>query len=303
MRKLFIYLLIPTFVLLGIGRLYYYLTDDFRISNISNDYISKKEWEVPALTTIDQSKLDEILQQRFSYIGKGVQSYAFSSEDGKYVIKFFKFKHLRPSPLLSWLPAWTPFNNYRDKKMEKIEKKMAGVFEGYHLAYMKHKSECGLVFLHLNPTKGLYPSLAVTDKLGRTQLIELDTVPFVVQVKAKTMRTVLHELLENNEIELAKLRITEIFDLYLSEYLKGIYDHDHGIMHNAGFAGAMPIHLDVGKLKAKRPCVNLPTILMTLRWWHVGWLAGLKLKNLNTILNWLNISKPSSPILSKAIFP
>ena len=40
----------------------------------------------------------------------------------------------------------------------------------------------------------------------------------------------------------------QIIDLYLLEYSKGIYDRDHGLMHNTGFVGEKPIHLDVGKL-------------------------------------------------------
>jgi hypothetical protein len=36
-----------------------------------------------------------------------------------------------------------------------------------------------------------------------------------------------------------------------------MYDHDHGIMHNAGFVGLAPIHLDVGKLR-KEENMRLP---------------------------------------------
>lgn len=249
MKKTFACILISIFLLFVGGRLYYYLTDDFRVGNISSDYAARAEWDIPPLTLPEKSTLSNILQQKFTYIGKGVQSYAFSSEDNNYVIKFFKFKHLKPSPIIGWLPAWAPFENYRIKKREHIKKKLDGVFEGYHLAYMQHRPESGLIFLHINPTKDLFPTLTVIDKMGRHHSIELDKVPFLIQAKAKTMRIVLHDLLEKGEIEQAKARISEIFKLYLSEYHKGIYDHDHGIMHNAGFVGSSPIHLDVGKLR------------------------------------------------------
>ena len=36
--------------------------------------------------------------------------------------------------------------------------------------------------------------------------------------------------------------------MYISEYQKGIFDHDHGVLHNTGFIGDQPFHLDVGKL-------------------------------------------------------
>ncbi len=257
MKKILICLLLLIIAIFVGGRLYYYLTDDFRIGNISSNYAPRSEWEIPPLTLPEKSVLATILQQKFTYIGKGVQSYAFGSEDGQYVIKFFKFKHLKPSPVIAWLPAWAPFESFRNKKKEHLKRKLDAVFEGYHLAYMQHRPESGLVFLHINPTKDLFQTLTVSDKMGRNHYIELDKVPFLIQLKAKTMRVVLHELLEQGNIEKAKVRISEIFRLYLSEYHKGMYDHDHGIMHNAGFVGFAPIHLDVGKLR-KEESMRLP---------------------------------------------
>lgn len=257
MKKTLIYFLLPALMILAAGRLYYFLTDDFRMDNISDTYEPRTHWEIPPLLPNEKSNLDAILQQKFFYIGKGVQSYAFSSEDGNYVIKFFKFKHLKSSPLLNWLPEWAPFEKYKLKKKSKAQFKFDGVFEGYHLAYMEHKDQSGLIFLHINPTLEAYPILTVYDKIGRTHLIPLDRVPFLIQIKAKTMRTVLHDLLVKGEVELAKARITQIFQLYLSEYHKSLYDHDHGIMHNAGFAGESPIHLDVGKLKKDENMRNI----------------------------------------------
>ena len=55
-------------------------------------------------------------------------------------------------------------------------------------------------------------------------------------------------MLANGDVETVKVRLGQILDLYASEYSKGIYDHDHGIMRNTGFVGDKPIHLDVGKL-------------------------------------------------------
>jgi hypothetical protein len=248
-RNLLLSLLLFFAALFGIARLYYTLTDDFRLANISSPLPYRPDWEIEPLNGLEKIELDAILNQPFYYIGKGVQSYAFSSADGLYVLKFFKFKHLTPSPLLDWLPDWGPFKEYRQEKISRKENKFDGVFGGYHLAYTEHKKGSGLIFIHLNLTEGLYPTITLVDKLGFKHQIDLDQVPFLVQVKAETMRVVLHNLLAKGDIELAKTRISEIFDLYFSEYQKGLYDHDHGIMHNAGFAQGQPIHLDVGKLR------------------------------------------------------
>ena len=88
-------------------RFYYAMTDDFRLQNIS--YPEKmRPISTPYFATIDQQLLEPIFAQRFFYLGKGAQSYAFSSEDGVFVLKFFKFKHLKPNWLMQILPDFPP---------------------------------------------------------------------------------------------------------------------------------------------------------------------------------------------------
>lgn len=228
-------------------RIYYAVTDDFRIQNITHEMPYHPEWEVPSLTLPEQEQLQAVLSQPFSYVGKGAQSYVFSSADNKYVLKFFKFKHLKPSLFVSLLPHIPPFAEYQEKEMQRKERKLQGVFTGYKLAYEKHRDESGLFFVQLNPThrKEL---VAVVDKLGLSRAVDLGETVFIIQKKAKPLKTVLSDALEANNLLLAKERIGQVFDLYRSEYRKGIYDRDHGVTRNVGFINDIPIHLDVGKL-------------------------------------------------------
>lgn len=248
-KRIFLYFILTALVLFGAARLYYKLTDDFRLANISEDFAYRPELAIAVSTSEEQNTLQTLLKQPFTYIGKGAQSYVFGSEDGRYVLKFFKFKHLRPSPFLEWLPSWTPLESYRVGQAARKERKFEGVFNGYHLAYTTHKEGSGLLFVHLNKTKGQFPVATVYDKIGRSHSIALDDVAFIVQNKGETLRTVIQKLLAEGNVEQAKHRLDQIFDLYASEYQKGIYDHDHGVMQNSGFTGDRPIHLDVGKLK------------------------------------------------------
>lgn len=228
-------------------RIYFRATDDFRISNIMYDMPYHAEWEIPALSAKEKNDLDAILNQKFTYIGKGAQSYVFGSEDQKYVVKFFKFKHLRPSLLVQVLPDVAPFTSYKQKVAARKQRKLYGVFTGYKLAYDVDKDNSALVFIQLNPTHSA-KEIKLVDKLGFNRTVDLGEVAFIVQEKGQTLRNVLAELLNQGDVATAKKRIGQIFDLYLSEYSKGIYDHDHGVMQNAGFIGERPIHLDVGKL-------------------------------------------------------
>lgn len=257
-KRILLYLVLATIFLFGIARLYYRLTDDFRLANITEELTYRPEWEIPPLSPSEQNTLENILKQPFFYIGKGAQSYVFGSEDGHYVLKFFKFKHLRPSPFLEWLPSWTPLESYRLRQAARKERKFEGVFSGYHLAYSMHREDSGLLFVHLNKTKGIFPVVTVYDKIGRSHTIALDDVAFLIQNKGETLRTVIQKLLTEGNVEGAKQRLDQIFDLYASEYQKGIYDHDHGVMQNAGFTGNRPIHLDVGKLKREEKMRSKP---------------------------------------------
>lgn len=247
-------------------RLYFMLTDDFRLANITNDMPFQKEWEIPDLTAAEKQNIQGILAQRFSYIGKGSQCYAFVSDDGGYVIKFFKFKHLRPNWFVEMLPRIPPFSTYRNKQAMRKLRKLYGVFEGYRLAYEEHKGDSGLIFVHLNKTKNVFGNVTLIDKLGLERNIHLDDVVFVIQEKTMTTRKVIEDALKNGDIDTVKLRLGQIVDLYLKEYNKGIFDKDHGVLHNTGFVGEKPIHLDVGKLvqcgRIKQQKVYEPDLVM-----------------------------------------
>lgn len=248
MVKRFLLIVMVCLGLFGLSRLYFRLTDDFRIGNISYEMPYRKDWETPSLTPKQREQFNKILDQKFYYVGKGAQAYAFKSADDKYILKFFKFKHLKPSIFVELMPSIGSLGVYKDKQIERKNRLLNSVFDGYRLAFDVHASETGLIYIHLNKSSNLNKTVIVNDKMGLEKIIDLDNVPFILQEKAKTTRMVMTELMNNNNLTMAEQRIKQIFDLYLLEYSKGIYDRDHGVMHNTGFVGDKPIHLDVGKL-------------------------------------------------------
>jgi hypothetical protein len=230
------------------ARIYYRATDDFRISNITYDIPHNADWELPPLSADDRREVAEIFDQSFTYIGKGAQSYAFVSDDNDYVIKFFKYKHLKPSWFVQNLPDIGPLKAYRERVKARKQHKLNCVFNGYHLAYEVHKKECGLIFVHLNRGNDLNKKVILVDKIGIRREVDLDTVNFVLQERVDTSRKAIFSALAGDHVDKANRYIHHLIDLYLSEYSKGIYDHDHGVLHNTGFVGERPVHLDVGKL-------------------------------------------------------
>lgn len=242
-------LLIFAFVIFGLIRFYYYLSDDFRLSNITIGELSfKPSWEALPIQEEERCTLSEIFAQPFSYIGKGAQSYAFVSQDQRYVLKFFKFKHLKPNPLVEILPDFSLFKSFKQKYKERKERKLIGVFDGYALAYREDRENAHLIYIHLVPTNYLHLQATVYDKMGFKRTIALDDVVFLIQEKGETLQVRLNHLLSEGRVEEVKKNLSRILMMYLSEYKKGIYDHDHSVLQNTGFIREQPFHLDLGKL-------------------------------------------------------
>ncbi|KAF3362512.1 Uncharacterized protein PHSC3_000747 [Chlamydiales bacterium STE3] len=231
----------------GCIRLYYFLTDDFRLSNITHDVESKTEWNFASLEKNEKAQLKEILNQEFTYLGKGAQVYAFASKDGQWVIKFFKFKHLKPSLFISLLPSVPPFKSFKEANIQRKKRKLEGVFAGYRIAYLFDKENSGLFYVHFNKTKDLHSTVTLIDKLGFKHKVDLDPTVFIVQKKGQTLRQTLDTYLQKGDLDTALQRVNQILDMYLSEYANGVWDRDHGISHNTGFIADKPLHLDVGK--------------------------------------------------------
>lgn len=247
-RKLLLSLVALGVAIFGLFRLYYHLTDDFRLSNISYKVPFEVPWSATPLTPEERGVLSIIFAQPFNYLGKGAQSYAFVSKDGQYVLKFFKFKHLKPSAFVNALPDYFPFQVYKQSCISRKARKLVGVFNGYALAFNENKDASQLLYLHLVPTTDLQLEVTVKDKLGISRNIALDDVVFLVQKKGETLRSRLSKLLDRGDVAGAKEAIDKIIAMYMDEYSRGLYDHDHGVMHNAGFINDKPFHLDVGKL-------------------------------------------------------
>jgi len=246
-RKTWIAVLFFVLLIVG-GRAYYSMTADFRPSSITYDIPEVVQWKTPPLSAEDQALLEPVLREPFHFIGKGAQMYAFESKDGKYVLKFFKFKHLRPSWWFNWVFPLPSLENFRLNSIARKRERLESVFNGYYTAYTLDKEETGLVYLHLDPSVPFPYTVQLVDKIGFEWEINLQNLSFVIQKKGKTLRHVIRDALDAGDIELAQKRLRQIIDLYNREYAKGIYDRDHGVMHNTGFVGDTPIHLDIGKL-------------------------------------------------------
>jgi hypothetical protein len=246
LKSLLIIILLSV-VIYGSGRLYFAVTGGFTVGNITSDLTYHQNWATKPLFPADKAQLKQILSQKFSYLGKGCQSYVFASEDGKYVIKFVKYQRFRPQAWLDHFAFIPVFDRYRLGKIEKKEKKLNMLFESWKIAYDNLQPETGLIYVHLNKSVDLDQQLKIVDKIGIEHTLNLDDMEFMVQKRAVMLCETVNTLVAQGQTYKAETLISNLVDMVLNEYSRGFADNDHALMQNTGVFEGNPVHIDVGQ--------------------------------------------------------
>jgi hypothetical protein len=214
---------------------YHHKTIGFSVKKITSSFTYNPDW---AIDEPPQDQLKPIFDQKYKYLASGSQSYAFVSQDGKYVVKFFRMKHLIPS-----------IRDYLNPgRLEHRKQNLLSIFGAHKLAYEELKEDSGLVYLHLNKTDHLNTKLHATDKFGRSYEIDLDKTEFVVQKKAELIFDKIKRLLNQGDRLGANRAILSMLQLVRRQLDQGIVDEDKAVKNNYGFVDDQPIHLDIGRL-------------------------------------------------------
>jgi hypothetical protein len=235
-------------LLYGLGRLYFYTTDGFWLSNITSDFISDPRWETRELTESDREDVKRILSQDFRYLGKGCQSYVFVSTDGEYVIKFFKYQRFRPPFWLRYFTFIPKVSNYYDKKIEQKKRKLEDLYGSWKIAFEDLQPETGLVYIHLNKnTQFLPPNFSFYDKIGLKYIVNMNEMEFLIQKKADMLCPTIEQLMAEGNKQEALSLLNNLLVMIISEYHRNLADNDHALMQNTGVYQGKPIHVDVGQ--------------------------------------------------------
>jgi len=252
-NKFFLFLPIVLFALclVRLDRLFLKRNHGFCLHYIEGKISSNTAWDTPT------SFPEDILSQRFHYLGKGSQTYVFESEDKKYVIKFYKFpSHLRK---ISWLKH--PFAYHYEPKRLQIkdhnEKRLALSYNSFFLASSLLPEETSVVYTHLSPTQHLNKKIILIDRLKAEYTLSLDRVGFIVQQKAELLFPTLKSIIEKKDWVKGEKVIGSVIDVIVSRCKKGLTDLDSMIHNNYGWLEDHAIHIDVGRFvpdeTAKQP--------------------------------------------------
>ncbi len=188
-----------------------------------------------------------ILAQPYHYLGRGAQAFAFVSEDGKYVLKFFshhkgrhilqKFSFLMPKQLSEKLAA----------TMQRRQRRLHNDFVSYKLAEERLFDATGLLYAHLGKTTDLNTRVTLFDKIGVKLEVNLDDLEFVIQRKAELIYPSIEKWVEEGNHEKAKEALGELVALLKHRSRQGIYDKDPDLKTNFGFLETRPIQFDIGR--------------------------------------------------------
>lgn len=219
----------------------------FQEDKIRSDFVFKEGLNQKALPAEDFKKLQDVFSQKFRYLDSGAQCYAFVSEDQRYVVKFFKMKHLTPKYWLNYIPLpW--LEKYRFEKIQMRERRRLETFDSFKAAFDDFKEETGLLFVHFHKTHYLHDKATFIDKEGREHVIALNTVPFVLQKKAQMIYPYVSELIKNGQKQKALESLTSILYLIKDRCQKGYVDKDGGVSSNYGFVEGKPVEIDLGRV-------------------------------------------------------
>jgi hypothetical protein len=210
----------------------------FSLDQISSSLQPNAAWDIPAPSSEDQRALQNIFSSRFKFLGEGAQAYAFESEDGRYVLKFFKMRRFTSS----WQDYLCPLVAKRRLK------NLRWAFNGYKTAYDEMRQATGLVFIHLAKTDHLKQNVHVLDAQGKEYDIDLDKTEFVLQEKAELLFARLDRLYRQGDRKGGEKAISAVLDLVRRRIEKGYVDRDKAVSNNFGFVGDRAIQLDIGRL-------------------------------------------------------
>ncbi len=218
---------------------------EFCLHNIQSSLSYREDWA----TCDPDEHLQDAWNQPYMYLGNGAQCYAFVSQDGKYVLKFFKMKHLTPKSWLKAIPLIP--KQYRFQKLNLRQQRLDQTFGAFKMAYDEFRIESGLLFVHLNRTHSLNKR-ALLQKGNKQWNVNLDEVPFILQERGELIYKHLNRLITEGDYYATQTAIRSVQDFFTHRNAKGFADLDSGISKNYGFVGNRVVQIDIGRLRHKK---------------------------------------------------
>lgn len=238
LKKVSLVLLIIGFVAL-VGKGWHWTKDGFSILR-TNLPLSETSFD-----RVDDPEILQALKQRYYYLGRGHQCYAFESEDGSYVLKLPRSdRYLIPF----WLKACTFsfFDPYREALRQDKDRRLRFMLGSFQIAFNELRQETALLYLHLNQTDCFDSYVTIHDRIGRAYQIDLDTSSFVLQRKKPLMMPAFQRALNEGDRATAQEILKAFLKVVKVRAEKGIFNKDPSFLKNFAFDDGKGIQIDIG---------------------------------------------------------
>lgn len=220
----------------------------FSYQKIHSRYGYDPRWDF-GLPSPDQEKLlDRVASQTFTLFGSGKECYAFVSEDGTLVVKFFKQKHMRTQYILNYFPLSKAIQNVRSETLNRHLAHKNRLYQSYQIAHERLRDNSAVLFIHLTKTKHLKRPICLITPKGKKLVLKLDDMEFLIQKRGDPINDFITAHPEKKE-EI----VSAVYDYLLLRNELGVGEDDQCPFRNLGLIDDKVMQMDVGKLYPKRP--------------------------------------------------
>lgn len=247
-----LYFIVPL-TLLGGYQLYLKQNGGFATWKIPAIALEEKALNLPSEELIQSiapshEEIQKVLSQKFTFLGRGGQSFAFIGEDDETVLKIFKNYRYKNYDILHHLPVPNYIQELINTGMEVRHFKLNRFYKGCVIAAYEIPEETQVSYIHIFPSNNLNIQLELKDPLGFTHHIDADSIQFLLQKKLKVADDVAKELIEKGDEEGFYKMLLATEKMMHARFLHGIVDSDFAFDKNVGFLNEKAILLDFGSI-------------------------------------------------------
>lgn len=188
-----------------------------------------------------------ILNQKFRYFSKGCQAFVFVSEDDRYVLKFLALQKYNEPFRRKLLKNFHIFKQYREGRTFNRSRNFKSALQSYRIAFEKLKEETAIINMHFCKNN-LQKQITLLDNLGFSHKIDLGSAYFILQKKAKTLKSILLENLGKKDFMAVDKIMKDYLNASYFSLRKGILNKDSSVK-NSGYINDRFIEFDLGRFQ------------------------------------------------------
>jgi hypothetical protein len=224
--------LLGALALVGVYFFCEWQTQGFRYHHLLSDFSEDPRWKV-FVTPEELERASILLDQPFTYLGKGGFCRAFLGQDGQTVLKFYHHDRFRLSD------AFQPFSWHKLLLKTPLQLILASeyhafAFKSCRLLYERVRGRTGLLFIHLNKTCDLKKQVALIDPSGVIHTIDPNQTEFVLQQRGELLLDYIARVMKKRDADAAKRAIDSYLACLVQLSQCGVQDLDHSFRGNFG---------------------------------------------------------------------